>query len=113
VGQLAQVKLKRDFIFVLDFYIYLFVWDRSQEEIDSLTKRSKFAEEAFLAMYRKLFDVPDPVHALQTVLVSLKTCSPTTKIVFNQHDHTNYLHIGSFRSQYHPHTFVIIAFNFI
>eukprot|EP00298_Acanthocystis_sp_HF-20_P007316 c16940_g1_i1.p1 GENE.c16940_g1_i1~~c16940_g1_i1.p1 ORF type:complete len:628 (-),score=263.04 c16940_g1_i1:137-2020(-) len=37
-----------------------------QEEIDSLTKRSKNAETSFLTLYRKLFDVVDPVHALQS-----------------------------------------------
>ncbi|XP_066551618.1 homeobox protein cut-like 1 isoform X3 [Amia ocellicauda] len=36
-----------------------------QAEIDSLSKRSKDAEAAFLNVYKRLIDVPDPVPALE------------------------------------------------
>ncbi|CAG5118753.1 unnamed protein product, partial [Candidula unifasciata] len=36
-----------------------------QLEIDSLSKRSKAAEAAFLSVYKKLIDLPDPVPALE------------------------------------------------
>ncbi|CAH1800970.1 unnamed protein product, partial [Owenia fusiformis] len=36
-----------------------------QGEIDALSKRSKAAEAAFLNVYKKLIDVPDPVPALE------------------------------------------------
>ena len=40
-----------------------------QEEIDRLTKRSKFSEQSFLAVYKALADIPDPVPALTALLV--------------------------------------------
>src|SRR5690349_3890963 len=36
-----------------------------QLEIDSLTRRSKAAEGAFLSLYKKLIEVPDPVPMLE------------------------------------------------
>eukprot|EP01116_Phalansterium_solitarium_P014863 TRINITY_DN3274_c0_g1_i2.p1 TRINITY_DN3274_c0_g1~~TRINITY_DN3274_c0_g1_i2.p1 ORF type:complete len:434 (-),score=142.96 TRINITY_DN3274_c0_g1_i2:1182-2483(-) len=39
-----------------------------QEEIDKLTKRSKFAENAFVAMYKLLAEAPDPYPGLTAVL---------------------------------------------
>ncbi|GFO29658.1 homeobox protein cut-like 1 [Plakobranchus ocellatus] len=36
-----------------------------QVEIDSLSKRSKAAEAAFLSVYKKLIDIPDPSPALE------------------------------------------------
>ncbi|KAK0039894.1 protein CASP, partial [Biomphalaria pfeifferi] len=36
-----------------------------QVEIDSLSKRSKAAEAAFLSVYKKLIDLPDPVSVLE------------------------------------------------
>jgi homeobox protein cut-like len=36
-----------------------------QAEIDSLTKRAKAAEAAFISVYTPLSDVPDPVPLLQ------------------------------------------------
>jgi len=42
-----------------------------QTEIDNLTKRSKFAETAFLATYKLLADAPDPVPMLANALVSV------------------------------------------
>ncbi|MCO5551843.1 hypothetical protein L7F22_005347 [Adiantum nelumboides] len=35
-----------------------------QEEVDNLTKRAKYGENAFLAIYQKLYEAPDPVPAL-------------------------------------------------
>lgn len=35
-----------------------------QEEVDNLTKRAKFGENAFLNIYQKLYEAPDPVPAL-------------------------------------------------
>ncbi|KAK3262169.1 hypothetical protein CYMTET_28958 [Cymbomonas tetramitiformis] len=35
-----------------------------QEEVDNLTKRGKLAENAFLTIFQKLYDAPDPAHAL-------------------------------------------------
>eukprot|EP00899_Mesostigma_viride_P007255 jgi/Mesvir1/16530/Mv10076-RA.1 len=35
-----------------------------QEEVDALTKRAKFAENAFLSAYQMLYEAPDPVAAL-------------------------------------------------
>lgn len=39
-----------------------------QEEIDSLTKRAKFAENAFFTLYKGLFAAPDPVPSLEAAL---------------------------------------------
>lgn len=39
-----------------------------QEEIDSLTKRAKFAENAFFMLYKGLFAAPDPVPSLEAAL---------------------------------------------
>ncbi|GAQ87720.1 Transcription factor/CCAAT displacement protein CDP1 [Klebsormidium nitens] len=35
-----------------------------QEEVDNLTKRAKFGENAFLNVYQKLYEAPDPVSCL-------------------------------------------------
>jgi len=42
-----------------------------QTEIDSLTKRSKFAETAFLNIYKLLADAPDPAKMLDSFSVCL------------------------------------------
>ena len=39
-----------------------------QSEIDSITKRSKYAEGCFLTLYKALCEVPDPCVSLQTAL---------------------------------------------
>ncbi|KAL4425119.1 hypothetical protein ABPG77_008224 [Micractinium sp. CCAP 211/92] len=39
-----------------------------QEEVDKLTQRSKAAEAAFLELYQKLYEAPDPVPALASGL---------------------------------------------
>jgi homeobox protein cut-like len=37
-----------------------------QEEVDNLTKRAKFGENAFLNIYQKLYEAPDPAPALSS-----------------------------------------------
>jgi len=41
-----------------------------QEEVDNLTKRAKFGENAFLNIYQKLYEAPDPYPALASISVS-------------------------------------------
>lgn len=41
-----------------------------QTEIDSLTKRSKSAENAFLNVYKVLAEAPDPYPLLEAAVVS-------------------------------------------
>lgn len=41
-----------------------------QEEVDNLTKRAKFAENAFLNIYQKFYEAPDPYPALASIEVS-------------------------------------------
>ena len=41
----------------------------AQEEVDKLTQRAKYAEGAFLDMYQKLYEAPDPAPALASALV--------------------------------------------
>ncbi|XP_057519265.1 protein CASP [Amaranthus tricolor] len=38
-----------------------------QEEVDNLTKRAKFGENAFLNIYQKLYEAPDPFPALASI----------------------------------------------
>ncbi|XWS37672.1 hypothetical protein CRYUN_Cryun19dG0065100 [Craigia yunnanensis] len=38
-----------------------------QEEVDKLTKRAKFGENAFLNIYQKLYEAPDPYPALASI----------------------------------------------
>ncbi|XP_047950395.1 protein CASP-like [Salvia hispanica] len=38
-----------------------------QEEVDKLTKRAKFGENAFLSIYQKLYEAPDPYPVLNSV----------------------------------------------
>lgn len=48
-----------------------------QEEVDKLTKRAKFGENAFLNIYQKLYEAPDPYPLLTSIAVSdffLKGC---------------------------------------
>ncbi|EQC34730.1 hypothetical protein SDRG_07544 [Saprolegnia diclina VS20] len=39
-----------------------------QEEIDTLTKRAKFSDNAFFTLYKALYEAPDPVPALEAAL---------------------------------------------
>lgn len=41
-----------------------------QEEVDNLTKRAKFGENAFLNIYQKLYEAPDPYPVLSSIAVS-------------------------------------------
>lgn len=41
-----------------------------QEEVDNLTKRAKFAENAFLNIYQKIYEAPDPYPALASISVN-------------------------------------------
>lgn len=51
---------------------WLTLWDTAyQTEIDSLTKRSKSAENAFLNVYKVLAEAPDPYPLLEAAVVSL------------------------------------------
>lgn len=45
-----------------------------QEEVDNVTRRAKFAENAFLYIYQKLYESPDPYPALASVAVSVRLC---------------------------------------
>ncbi|XP_022856270.1 protein CASP-like [Olea europaea var. sylvestris] len=42
-----------------------------QEEVDNLTKRAKFGENAFLNIYQKLYEAPDPYPVLASIAVSI------------------------------------------
>jgi len=44
-----------------------------QEEVDNLTKRAKFGENAFLNIYQKLYEAPDPYPVVASVAVSTIT----------------------------------------
>ncbi|OQR86788.1 CASP-like isoform X1 [Achlya hypogyna] len=44
-----------------------------QEEIDTLTKRAKFSDNAFFALYKALYEAPDPVPALDAALEASTT----------------------------------------
>jgi homeobox protein cut-like len=41
-----------------------------QNEIDNITKRSKLAETAFLNLYKKIAEAPDPSPLISTVVVN-------------------------------------------
>ena len=41
-----------------------------QEEVNNLTMRAKFGENAFLEIYQKLYEAPDPYPALASIAVS-------------------------------------------
>lgn len=43
-----------------------------QSEIDALTKRAKFAENAFLNVYKVLSDAPDPYPLLEAAVVRVR-----------------------------------------
>lgn len=49
-----------------------------QEEVDNLTKRAKFGENAFLNIYQKVYEAPDPFPALTSIAVSfhISLCFP-------------------------------------
>lgn len=41
-----------------------------QEEVDNLTKRAKFGENAFLNIYQKLYEAPDPYPLIASLAVT-------------------------------------------
>ena len=51
-----------------------------QSEIDSLTKRAKAAEQAFLSVYTKLHDAPDPVAILEGAVSDQKRSAETKEL---------------------------------
>ena len=48
-----------------------------QEEIDRLTQRAKLGEAAFLDIYQRLYEAPDPAAALMAGLVRRLALGPT------------------------------------
>ena len=38
-----------------------------QEEIDQLSKRSKYGESAFYALYKAIYDAPDPISLIDGI----------------------------------------------
>ncbi|KAF4398761.1 hypothetical protein G4B88_028124 [Cannabis sativa] len=46
-----------------------------QDEVDNLTKRAKFAENAFLNIYQKIYEAPDPYPSLASISVISKGCA--------------------------------------
>jgi len=42
-----------------------------QEEVDNLSKRAKFAENALLNIYQKLYEAPDPSPARASICVGI------------------------------------------
>lgn len=56
-----------------------------QEEVDNLTKRAKFGENAFLNIYQKLYEAPDPYPALASIAVSsyFHIAAPGNKKLFH------------------------------
>ena len=48
-----------------------------QVEIDNLTKRSKVSENAFLNLYKRLAEAPDPYPLLEAAVVSYLQSHPT------------------------------------
>ncbi|KAM9967852.1 hypothetical protein ACTFIW_009136 [Dictyostelium discoideum] len=51
-----------------------------QDEVDKLTKRSKFTETVFLGMYKDLNEISDPVPALSAALAECSKVDQTTKL---------------------------------
>ncbi|KAN0040502.1 hypothetical protein ACTA71_008839 [Dictyostelium dimigraforme] len=51
-----------------------------QEEVDKLTKRSKFTETVFLGIYKDLNEISDPVPALSAALEECTKVDQTTKL---------------------------------
>ena len=69
-----------------------------QEEVDNITKRAKFGENAFLNIYQKLYEAPDPFPALASIAVILQfpdvtvieTLSHVTWMIYNWTYHLLY-----------------------
>lgn len=52
-----------------------------QEEVDKLTKRAKFGENAFLNIYQKLYEAPDPCPVLASIAVSTLIMTYSLKLL--------------------------------
>ena len=46
-----------------------------QEEIDQLSKRSKFSESAFYGLYKAIYDAPDPTNLIDGLLDNVSSSS--------------------------------------
>ena len=55
--------------------IVLDVLKAYQEEIDQLSKRSKFSESAFYSMYKSIYDAPDPVKLIEGITNQMSSSS--------------------------------------
>lgn len=53
-----------------------------QEEVDKLTKRAKFGENAFLNIYQKLYEAPDPYPVLSLIAVSTLPYTMKVSVIF-------------------------------
>lgn len=53
-----------------------------QEEVDNLTKRAKFGENAFLNIYQKLYEAPDPYPVLASITVSTLSSFCSLRIIY-------------------------------
>ena len=54
-----------------------------QEEVDNITKRAKFGENAFLNIYQKLYEAPDPFPALASIAVILQFPNVTIMVTLS------------------------------
>lgn len=59
-----------------------------QTEIDNITKRTKYAENAFLTVYKLLADAPDPAPLFEAAVVCLQANNAL------DHIKINLVHIG-------------------
>ena len=65
-----------------------------QNEIDQLTRRSRFAENAFLSLYKSLYEAPDPAPSLNVAVDDLPKATGLAienrrllkEVVFVNHD---------------------------
>lgn len=69
-----------------------------QEEVDNLTKRAKFGENAFLNIYQKLYEAPDPYPVLASISVSTRFFPGSFGTVF--------LYM-SYSTLYNPFVFIV------
>jgi homeobox protein cut-like len=46
-----------------------------QDEIDQLSRRSKFCESAFLSLYKSIYEAPDPVPVIESYIQSMSSSS--------------------------------------
>lgn len=53
-----------------------------QSEIDNITKRTKYAENSFLTVYKLLADAPDPAPLFEAAIVSCCLIAKTVETFF-------------------------------